>query len=104
MQESNRTERIRRHPRFGELVRRRARLSCGLLALVLAAYLALMLAVALQPQRLAQPFQPGTSLNPGIVLAVGVVLLGWMATWYYVRRANGQLESIVQQILSEAAQ
>lgn len=104
MQESTNTERIRRHPRFGELVRRRSRLSRGLLALVLAPYLALMLAVVLQPQHLAQPLQPGTWLNPGIVLAVGIVLLGWVATWFYVRRANGQLETIVQHILSEAAQ
>ncbi|RAS09369.1 DUF485 domain-containing protein [Cupriavidus alkaliphilus] len=104
MQESISTERIRRHPRFGELVRRRARLSCGLLALVLTPYLALMLAVALQPQRLSQPLQPGTWLNLGLVLAVGIVLLGWVATWFYVRRANGLLETIAQQILSEAAQ
>ncbi|MGT2428599.1 hypothetical protein ACU4HD_07645 [Cupriavidus basilensis] len=36
MQASTTTERIRRHPRFGELVRRRARLSRALLVLVLA--------------------------------------------------------------------
>ncbi|MGT2457356.1 DUF485 domain-containing protein [Cupriavidus basilensis] len=104
MQASTTTERIRRHPRFGELVRRRARLSRTLLVLVLAPYLALMLAVAMQPQRLAEPLHPGTLLNLGIVLAVGSVLLGWAATWYYVCLANGKLETMVQQILSEAGQ
>ncbi|TDF62614.1 DUF485 domain-containing protein [Cupriavidus sp. L7L] len=104
MQASPTTERIRRHPRFGELVRRRARLSRTLLVLVLVPYLALMLAVAMQPQRLAEPLHPETLLNLGIVLAVGSVLLGWGATWYYVRLANGKLETMVQQILSEANQ
>ncbi|WP_180863017.1 DUF485 domain-containing protein [Cupriavidus pauculus] len=104
MQDSTTTERIRRHPRFGELIRRRARLSWTLLILVLAPYLTLMLIVALQPQRLAQSLQPGTWLNLGIVIAVAIVLLGWATTWFYVRQANGELETMVQQILSEAAQ
>ncbi|MCO5399108.1 DUF485 domain-containing protein [Ralstonia soli] len=104
MQEPTSTERIQRHPRFGDLVRRRSSLSRRLLVLVLAPYLALMLTVALQPQFLAQPLRHGTWLNLGIAISVGIVLLGWVATWFYVRRANGQLETIVQQILSEAAQ
>jgi len=104
MQDPTKTERIRRHPRFGDLVRRRSSLSRRLLALVLAPYLALMFTVALQPQRLAQPLQPGTWLNLGIAIAVGIVLLGWIATWFYVWRASGQFEAIVKQILSEAAQ
>lgn len=104
MQDSNRSGRIQRHPRFRELVRRRARLSLGLLVLVLAPYLALMIAAAMQPQHLARPLHPGTLLNLGIALAVGIVLLGWVSTWYYVRRANGKLEAMVQQILAEAAQ
>lgn len=104
MQGSTIIERIRRHPRFGELVRRRTRLSTILLVVVIAPYLMLMLAVAMQPQRLAQPVHPETLLNLGIVFAIGIVLLGWAATWFYVRRANGQLEAIVQQILLEAGQ
>ncbi|UDM52749.1 DUF485 domain-containing protein [Cupriavidus sp. MP-37] len=104
MQDPSHTERIRRHPRFCELVRRRSRLSRGLLVVVLAPYLALMIAIAMQPQRLAQPLHAGTWLNVGIVLAVGIVLLGWLCTWFYVHRANGTLETLVQQILSEAAQ
>ncbi|MWL86874.1 DUF485 domain-containing protein [Cupriavidus sp. SW-Y-13] len=104
MQHRTTTERIRRHPRFGELIRRRFRLSLTMLILVLVPYLALMLVVALEPQRLTQSLQPGTWLNLGIVTAVGIVLLGWGTTWFYVRRANGELETIAQQILSEAAQ
>ncbi|MCO4890761.1 DUF485 domain-containing protein [Cupriavidus sp. WGtm5] len=104
MQSSTTAERIRRHPRFGELVHRRARLSRALLALVLAPFLALMLAVATQPQRLAERLHPETLFNLGIVLAVGIMLLGWGATWFYVRRANGELEAMAQQILSEAGQ
>lgn len=104
MKDSTSTERIKHHPRFRELIRRRSRLSLGLLVAVLGPYLALMLIVAAHPQTLAQPLEPGTLINIGIVLAVGVVLLGWMCTYFYVHQANGKLETIVRQILSEAGQ
>lgn len=97
-------ERIKNHPRFRELIRRRTRLSLGLLVAVLVPYLALMLVVATHPQSLAEPLLPNTLINIGIVLAVGVIVLGWSCTYFYVRQANGKLETIVRQILTEAGQ
>ncbi|AGW92812.1 MULTISPECIES: DUF485 domain-containing protein [Cupriavidus] len=104
MQDSTTIARIRRHPRFAELARRRARLSCGLLVLVLGPYLALMLAVAAAPHVLGRPLHASGMINLGIALAIGVILLGWLATWFYVHRANGVLEALVGTILQEARQ
>ncbi|MDM0117450.1 DUF485 domain-containing protein [Variovorax sp. J22R133] len=95
-------ERIRRHPRFAELVGRRARLSWTLVVLTLAAYFGLAVLVAFRPGLLRQPLGEGALTNVGIVHATAVILVGWVLTWLYVRRTNGAFDDINNDILEEA--
>jgi uncharacterized membrane protein (DUF485 family) len=94
-------ERIRRHPRFAELVGRRARLSWTLIVLTLAAYFSLTALVALHPGLLRQPLGEGSQTSLGVVYAATVILVGWALTWLYVRRANGAFDDINKDILEE---
>lgn len=95
---------IRRNPQFDELVRRRARLSLTLLALMLGAYLGLTTLVAFAPGLLQQPVAAGSQLTVGIVLAVFVIVLGGVMTGVYVRRANTEFDELSARIIVEAKQ
>ncbi|MES2260245.1 MAG: DUF485 domain-containing protein [Pseudomonadota bacterium] len=94
-------ESIRRHPDFQPLVARRARYSWSLLALILAAYSTLAILVAFRPALLRTPVAAGGMTNVGIVAGVAVIALGWLLTWAYVRRANGEFDAINRRILDE---
>lgn len=93
---------IRQHPDFQPLVARRARYSWSLLAITLAAYATLAALVAFRPALLRMPVAQGAMTNVGIVAGVAVIALGWLLTWAYVRRANGEFDAVNRRILADA--
>jgi uncharacterized membrane protein (DUF485 family) len=97
-------QRIRANPKFRELEIRRSRLAWLLSAIVLAAYYGLMIVVAFWPSSLHAPLSDGQVVTVGVPIAAAVIVVSWLLTGLYVYRANTTLDTLNEQILSEARQ
>lgn len=93
-------EQVRDSALFKELVTRRARLAWSLMTIALVAYFTLIGLVAFWPALLREPIAPGFVTNIGIVYASGLIVLGWVLTWVYVREGNGGLDALNGQLLN----
>ncbi len=94
--------RIRSHPRYPELVSRRRRLAWSLTAIVLGLFFTFILVVAFDPKLLATPVSQGSVTTIAIPLGVGMIVVFWLLTGLYVRRARRDFDEISTQILKEA--
>lgn len=95
-------ERIRNHPKFAELVRRRSRFAWTLSAIVLGIYFTFIMVVAFAPQLLAAPVAAGLTTTVAWPIGVGMVVLFWIMTGIYIRRANRDFDAINREIVKEA--
>ncbi|MDQ8756287.1 DUF485 domain-containing protein [Sphingosinicella sp. LHD-64] len=99
----DRIGRIREHPGYHELVRRRRRLAWTLSAIMLVAYFGYVLLIAFDKALLARPIGAGvTSL--GIPIGFGIIMLGVALTAFYVRRANGDFDARLKAVLDETGE
>lgn len=94
-------ERIRANPKFQELVAKRTRMSWLFAALVLGAYYGFIALVAFAPQVLHTQITSGRT-TWGVVAGFGIVVLSWVLTGLYVRRANTELDGINNELLRES--
>ncbi|MDQ2988024.1 MAG: DUF485 domain-containing protein [Pseudomonadota bacterium] len=97
-------ERIRRNPKFAELVTRRTRLAVRLSLIVLVPYYTFMMVTAFKPALLAQPISEGSIITIGWPIGALIIIGAWLTTAVYIRCANGEFDRLNQEILSEAAQ
>ena len=95
-------ERIRRNPKFDELVARRSRFAWTLSAIVLGIYFTFIMVVAFNPKLLATPIASGATTTVAIPIGVGMVLLFWLLTGVYIHRANRDFDVLNSEILKEA--
>jgi uncharacterized membrane protein (DUF485 family) len=93
------TQRIRHHPKFLELERKRSRFSWGLTALMLAIYYGYIFVVAFAPGVLGRPLSPGSATTVGMPIGVGVILSAVLLTGIYVWRANGEFDRLTREIV-----
>ncbi|RWU21208.1 DUF485 domain-containing protein [Pseudomonas alkylphenolica] len=96
-------ERLRQHPDFIQLVRRKQRLTWSLTLTMLAIYYGFVLTMAFAPGLLGQPLNGGAT-SIGIPVAVTVILLSFLLTAFYVRQTNQVLDPLVAKLQQEAQQ
>lgn len=102
MSQPNIQVKIRRNPKFAELVGKRTRFAIVLSLLVLVPYYTFMLLTSLQPQLFAAKISEGSVITIGWPIAALIVIGGWLLTGVYVSRANGEFDSLTQDVLKEA--
>jgi cation/acetate symporter len=95
-------EKIRNNPRFDELVGKRSRFAWTLSAIVLVLYFSFVMVVAFKPQLLATPLFSGSVTTIAWPIGAGIVLLFWILTGVYIRRANREFDEINSQLVKEA--
>ena len=96
-------QKIQSHPKYLELRTKRNRLGIFLTALMLIVYYGYIALIAFDKKFLAQPIGSGvTSL--GIPIGMGVIIFTIVITAIYVRRANGEFDTLTKEILKDAAQ
>jgi len=95
-------ERIRSNPRFQELEKRRGRFAWLLSAIVLAFFYGYILLVAFAPATLARPVADGSTLTVGIAFELSMFAGFWVLVALYVRRANGEFDTLTRQIVEDA--
>lgn len=94
--------RIRRNPRFAELVAKRTRFALVLSAIVLTIFYGFVLLVAFAPDVVAQRLGEGSNLTIGIAAGLFQFVFFWLLTLLYVRRANGEFDDINNEIVRAA--
>lgn len=95
-------DKIRRDPRFIEMVARRNRFAWTLSFIVLAIFYSFILVVAFYPTLLATPLWPGATTSIGIPLGAGLIFFFWLLTGYYIHRANKDFDVAIKNAISEA--
>ena len=102
MSQSNIQAKIRSNPKFAEMVGKRTRFAILLSLVVLVPYYTFMLLVSLQPQVFAARIGEGSVITIGWPIAALLVFGGWLMTGVYVSRANGEFDSLNEEVLKEA--
>lgn len=96
------TEKVRSDPKFSELKSKRARFAWTLAAVVLGTYYAFMMIVAFAPKSLASKIGDGWTLSIGYPIVAFIIVGAWLLTGLYIRRANGEFETLTRAIVTEA--
>lgn len=96
------TEKVRSNPKFSELKSKRARFAWTLAAIVLGTYYSFMMVVAFAPKSLTAKIGEGWTLSIGYPIVAGIIVGAWLLTGLYIRRANGEFETLTRDIVSEA--
>ena len=102
MSQQNIQASIRSNPKFAELVAKRTRLAVLLSLLVLVPYYTFMFLVSTQPQLFAAKVGETGAITIGWPIAALIIIGGWLLTGFYISRANGEFDSLTQEILKEA--
>lgn len=100
---SSPSERIMACPRFARLVAARSRFAWTLTAVVLGIYYGYMMVVSFAPQLLAAPLSDGGTLPVGVPVGAAIIVLSWVLTGVYIRRANSEFDALTEQVLEEHA-
>lgn len=94
-------EQIRQLPEYAELTRARKKIVWPLSIAVIAAYFALILAIAFYPASLSAPIANGVT-SIGIVLGLGIIIFCMVITGIYVAYANRVIEPLTRAIAQKA--
>lgn len=91
---------IKANPKYQELVRKRNVLAVMLSIFVLTIFYGFILTVAFEPTLL------GTKIGDGVMtiafpVAAGIIILSFITTLIYVRKANGEFEKLLEEIRKE---
>ena len=96
-------QRIRENPAYARLVQARSRLSWTLSAIVLVLFYGLILVIAFNPKMTGVPVAEGSMVTVGVVIILALFVLFWGLTAWYVRRANGEFDSLTRQLILDAS-
>lgn len=94
--------RIRKNPKFKELVSKRERLAWTLTGIVLVLFFGLFLTVAFNPAVLAIKVGEGY-VTTGLIIGLSQFILFWVLTAVYVKRANSDFDALTEELLRESS-
>lgn len=94
-------EKIKNNPKYRELVSKRTRFAWMLSIIMLIVYYAFILIIAFDPQLLATKLSADSIITLGIPLGVLIIMIAFVLTGIYVWRANGEFDTLTQQIKEE---
>lgn len=94
--------RIRKNPKFQELVSKRERLAWTLTGVVLVLFFGLFLTVAFNPAILAVKVG-GSYVTTGLIIGLAQFVFFWVLTAVYVKRANSDFDALTEELLRESS-
>lgn len=94
-------EQIRQLPEYIELTRARKKIVWPLSIAVIAAYFALILAIAFSPASLGAPIGDGVT-SIGVALGLGIIVYCMIITGIYVTYANRVIEPLTRAVAKKA--
>ncbi|MGB6328104.1 MAG: DUF485 domain-containing protein [Halarcobacter sp.] len=93
-------ERIENNPKYQELVSKRTKLGIKLGAFVLVMFYAFILTIAFNKEALAIKVGEGLT-TVAFPIALAILVLSFITTLIYVRRANGEFEDLTNDIKND---
>ena len=94
-------DKIKTHPKYLELRRKRNGLGVFLTILMLVVYYGYIGLIAFDKAFLAQPIGAGVT-TLGVPIGMGVIVFTIIITGIYVKRAKGEFEHLTKDILKDA--
>ncbi|MEJ2629640.1 MAG: DUF485 domain-containing protein [Acidihalobacter sp.] len=94
-------QRIQANQAYQELVRRRSRFGWTLSIVMLVIYYSFILVIAFNPGLLGTPLSETSVITWGIPIGILIILVAFILTGIYVRRANREFDVLVQQIVED---
>jgi len=85
------------NPKYQELVSKRSKFAWMLSIVILVVYYAFVLVIAFDPALLGTKIGTGV-ISVGIPVGMGIIVLSFILTGVYVRRANSEFEALTQDI------
>lgn len=95
-------DRIKNDPDFHHLVKVRSSFAWTLTIIMLVIYFGFVLTIAFDPKLLGTPLSEGSVTTIGIPVGVAVILIAFVLTGIYTRRANGEFDELTARIKAKA--
>ncbi|MDO8607249.1 MAG: DUF485 domain-containing protein [Phaeospirillum sp.] len=95
-------ERIIANPKFAELTTKRNRFSIILVVSVLVIYYAYLFVAVLMPDTISRAISPGMTMTIGLPAGFAVMIVSFILTGVYVRRANSEFDALNRDLIEEA--
>jgi cation/acetate symporter len=94
-------EQIRSNKKYPMMVAKRRRLAGRLSAIVLGIFFGFILVVAFAPALLARPLAEGAVTTVAVPLGVAMIVVFWLLTGLYMKRAERDFDQIRDEIMRE---
>ncbi|MDY7220161.1 DUF485 domain-containing protein [Denitrificimonas sp. JX-1] len=94
-------ERVLKHPKYEELVKRRTRVSMIFFAVALVIYSGFILTLAYMPEVFAQPLGAGWTMSVGVFTGILVVLSAVIMISLYVYVSNKTFDPLLEEIVRD---
>ncbi|WBE26046.1 DUF485 domain-containing protein [Denitrificimonas caeni] len=94
-------EKVLKHPKYAELVRRRTRVSMIFFAVALAIYSGFILTLAYLPEVFAQPLGPGWTMSVGVFTGILVVFSAVIMIALYTYFSNKIFDPLLSAIMRD---
>lgn len=95
-------EKVVAHPKYAELMSKRNRFALLLSAIVLGVYYTFVLVATLAPAQFATPIGDDLTWCFGLLAGFAIQAFAFIMTGVYVRRANGEFDSLNRTLIEEA--
>jgi uncharacterized membrane protein (DUF485 family) len=96
-------ERVLKHPKYQELVRKRNRTSMLFFALTVIIYAGFILILAFDPELFARPLAAGMTMSLGIFVATLVAVSAVVLVALYIYISNKVFDPLLAQVIQETA-
>lgn len=94
-------EKIKKNPKFHELVTKRSKFAWQLAIAMLVVYYTFIMTIAFSPSTLGTPIGDGIT-TIGIPVGVIVIVFAFALTGIYVKRANTEFDELTEEIKKDA--
>ncbi len=96
-------QRVLRHPKYQELVRKRNRTSLCFFVLTLIIYSGFILTLAFDPELFGRPLTSGMTMSIGVFAATLVAISAVVLIVLYVYISNKVFDPLLEQVIREVA-
>ena len=93
----NIVEQIKNNPDYQKLVKTRSRFAWTLSIIMLVLYYAFIMVIAFKPELLGMKTGMGV-MTIGIPVGIAIIIISFVLTGIYVKRANGEFDTLTQNI------
>ncbi len=94
-------DKVLKHPKYAELVRRRTRVSMMFFAVALVIYAGFILTLAFLPGVFAQPIGPGWTMSVGVLTGILVVFSAVIMIALYTYVSNKTFDPLLEAIMRD---